>query len=267
MNARRIAAAFAALIAFAAPQSEARRLWMLPSATVLSGEAPWITVDASFSSELFQPSFALTLDGLLVTAPDGSTVAASNLHRGQKRSSFDLKLEQEGTYTLSLMRESVFAFWQQDGEQKRWIGTPEGFAANVPADAAELRASVIQRRIDTFVTRRAPTAQAGRQTGKGLELVPVTHPNDLMVDEAARFRLLLDGKPATGLEVTIVPGGNRYRDQVNETVLRTDADGAIAFTFPQPGMYWLGASVRDDNSGLPRVARRASYSATFEVLP
>ena len=33
--------------------AQAHRAWMLPSATVLSGEEPWITVDAAVSNDLF----------------------------------------------------------------------------------------------------------------------------------------------------------------------------------------------------------------------
>lgn len=36
--------------------------------------------------------------------------------------------------------------------------------------------------------------------------MPVTHPNDLVNGEAATFQMLLDGKPAAGLEVTVTKG-------------------------------------------------------------
>jgi len=53
--------------------ANAHRTWMLPSATVLSGNDPWVTVDAAVSNDLFYfEHFPLRLDGLQVTAPDGS---------------------------------------------------------------------------------------------------------------------------------------------------------------------------------------------------
>ncbi|MFX7306659.1 DUF4198 domain-containing protein, partial [Acinetobacter baumannii] len=87
----------------------------------------------------------------------------------------------------------------------------------------------------------------------GLEMVPVTHPNDLAAGEEATFRLLLDGRPAAGVEVSVVPGGNRYRDRLGEMKVTTAEDGSFAVTWPGPGMYWLSASVRDANSGMPGV--------------
>ncbi|WP_258079450.1 DUF4198 domain-containing protein, partial [Xanthomonas arboricola] len=35
-------------------------------------------------------------------------------------------------------------------------------------------------RVETFVTRGAPTTTVFKPAGKGIELVPVTHPNDLV---------------------------------------------------------------------------------------
>jgi hypothetical protein len=248
--------------------AQAHRAWLLPSATVLSGEDPWVTVDAAISNDLFYfEHFPMPLDGLAVLAPDGGAAAAENLGRGRYRSTFDLRLAQPGTYRVAVVGDGMTASWQQDGQPRRWRGTREAFAREVPADAPGLRATLGQRRVEFFATRGAPSDQALQPVRQGLELVPVTHPNDLVAGEPARFRLLLDGAAAAGIEVEVVPGGNRYRDALNDMKLRTDAEGVFAVTWPGPGLYWLGASVRDDRSGIPGVPRSASYAATLEVLP
>ena len=39
-------------------------------------------------------------------------------------------------------------------------------------------------------------------------------------------------------------------------------------TWPEAGMYWLEANLRDDRATLPQAnARRLGYVATLEVLP
>jgi hypothetical protein len=60
--------------------------------------------------------------------------------------------------------------------------------------------------------RDARRAEAISTTGKGLEFAPITHPDDLVADQPAKLRFLVDGQPAKGLKLTIVPGGKRYRD-------------------------------------------------------
>jgi uncharacterized GH25 family protein len=246
----------------------AHRAWMLPSATVLSGDSPWVTVDAAISNDLFyfehQP---MGLDGLVITAPDGSPAAAENPSRGRYRSTFDFQLKQAGTYRVAVAGDGMAASWRQDGQPRRWRGTREAFAREVPANAEGLRVSVNQRRVEFFVTRGAPNDRALQPSNAGLELVPVTHPNDLVVGEPARFRMLLDGQPAAGIEVTVIAGGIRYRDNLGEVKVKADETGVIEVRWQGPGMHWLSGSVRDDRSGIPNVQRNASYVATFEVMP
>ena len=69
---RRGALAAASLVALlAAPvAANAHRQWMLPSATVLSGNNPWITVDAAVSNDLFYFDHnPMRLEGIAVIAP------------------------------------------------------------------------------------------------------------------------------------------------------------------------------------------------------
>ena len=48
----------------------------------------------------------------------------------------------------------------------------------------------------------------------------------------------------------------------------TDAEGKFSVKWPEPGMYWIEAVVRDDKSPVKEVKqRRAGYVATLEVLP
>ena len=94
--------------------------------------------------------------------------------------------------------------------------------------------------------------------------------NDLFVGDVARFRFLLDGEPAAGVEVSVVPGGIRYRDQLAEMKLETDAEGIVSIEWAEPGMYWLSASKgapRGESGTLAEPARRTRYTATLEVLP
>lgn len=258
-----------ALVALLPLSAHAHRQWLLPSATVLSGSDPWVTVDAAVSNDLFYfEHFPLRLDNLSVSAPDGSPAKAENQSTGRYRSTFDVHLSAPGTYKLAVVNNGLLASYKENGQTKRWRGSAEDFAQKVPANAQELQVTQSESRLETFVTAGKPTTQALKTSGRGLELAPVTHPNDLFAGEPANFRLLLDGKPAANVEVEVVPGGNRYRDQLGEMKVKTDADGKFTVKWPWPGMYWIEAEVRDDKVSLkPAKARRAAYMATFEVLP
>ena len=112
----------------------------------------------------------------------------------------------------------------------------------------------------------APSTGALKTTGKGLELEPITHPNDLVASEKGRFKLLLDGRPAAGVEVDVVLGGARYRAKGPELKVTTGADGVFEVTWPEAGMYWVEAAVRGKAEG-SAPAQNSTYVATFEVLP
>jgi len=159
----------------------------------------------------------------------------------------------------------VMARWEEDGKPKRWRGSAAEMAANIPANAAKLEVQQVQRRVEAFVSVGKPSALTA--VGKGLELVPLRHPNDLYAGEAAKFRFLLDGKPARDLEVEIIAGGTRYRDAPDAIVSKTDANGEVSVQWPAAGLYWLDAGVEDESATVPNVKkRRANYDATFEVL-
>ena len=247
----------------------AHKAWLLPSQTVMAGTDPWITVDAAVSNDLFYFNHVpMPLERLAITAPDGSKVDAQNGATGKYRSVFDVQLKQQGTYRIAMVNSGLSASWEEDGQPKRWRGTAEKFANEVPRDAKDLKVSQSVGRVETFVTNGSPNDTALKPTGEGIELVPVTHPNDLFAGEEAKFKLQIDGKPAAGLELEIVRGGTRYRNAQDEIKVTTDADGAFSVNWPEAGMYWLETTTQDDKTSLPQARqRRLSYVATLEVLP
>jgi len=261
------AALVVAATALFAGTASAHRTWLLPSATVLSGKDTWVTVDAAVSNDLFYFEHnPLNLDNLSILAPDGSPVTAENTSKGRYRSTFDFKLEQPGTYKVMVVNKGVFGSFKVDGQQRRVRSTAEKIAQDIPANATDVRITETNGRIETFVTSGKANDKTFTPTNSGLELVPVTHPNNLVAGEKATFRLMLDGAPAANVDVEIVPGGIRYRDKLGDTKVKTDESGTFTVTWPTPGMYWMNASVQDDKSTIKDARRRASYTTTVEVL-
>ena len=262
--------ALALAAALATPlAAHAHKAWLQPSQTVLAGNTPWVTVDAAVSNDLFYFNHVpLRLENLAITAPDGSRVQPQNPATGKYRSVFDLELTQPGTYRMAVVNKGLNAQWQENGQPKRWRGNAATFATEVPQGAQGLQVSESLNRVETFVTSGSPSEGALKPSGEGLELVPVTHPNDLFAAEAAKFRLHIDGKPASGIEVEIVRGSTRYRNAQDEIKVTTDANGEFAVTWPEAGMYWLEATTEDAKTSVPQAKqRRLGYVATLEVLP
>ncbi len=262
-------------IALMAGAADAHRRWLMPSATVFSGEKELLSVDAAVSNGLFYfEHVAAPLDDLVVTGPDGQPVAPTVLGKGKYRSVFDVELGKQGTYRVALASDGVMGSYMLAGERKRFrgTGTLEAARASLPAEATEVQLGEVSSRVETFVTLGAPNDTALKPTGRGVELVPVTHPNDLVAGEAAQFRFLLDGRPAAGLSVEFTAGGTRYRNAEETQDLTTDAEGLVTLTAKAPGMYYVEVTPPRPAGGAggpPRApaGRRASYAAVLEFMP
>lgn len=255
----------------------AHRMWFLPSGTVFSGTDSWVTVDAAVSNDLFffdhQPG---RLENVKVWQPDGTPGQLQNGATGRYRSVFDVKLDKPGTWKIGSEMSGVMGSFKVNGEEKRVggrRGPPQPGApapltvADIPANATDVKLTETISRNEIFVTAGEPTTTVLKTTGRGLELAPITHPDELVAGEAAKFRFLVDGKPAAGLKVTAIPGGKRYRDAEGGMDVTTDAQGVATITWPSAGMYWLNATLTDAKSSQPRVTeRRLAYTTTVEVL-
>ncbi len=255
--------------------AQAHRSWLKPSTVQVEGKAQWVTIDAATSEGIFDfDSFPLKLDGLTVTGPDGQPVAFDAPVTGHLRSTFDLQLNTPGTYRVTVANAAVMGSYVQGGETKRFRGTEADLAKTVPADATDVKLSRMYNRFDTFVTSGKGNDTALQPTGKGLELVAVTHPSDLIVDAPATFKFLLDGKPLPNLSITVIPGGARFRNALKEATVTTDANGIATVNWTQAGDFLLTANypprpqkTEGEAPANDMPAQRYTYSATFEVLP
>lgn len=262
-------AATVALAAMASTPAYAHRQWMLPSSTVVSGDDGWVTVDAAVSNDVFyfehQP---MRLDAMKAFSPDGKEAEIQNKATGRYRSVFDVQLNQRGTWRIASAITSLSGTYMLNGKEERLPRgvTAESLAERLPAGASDVKTSESVNRNEIFVTVGEPTTTVFKAEGSGIELVPITHPNDLVAGEAATFQFLMDGKPAAGLTVTAIRGGIRYRDDLGQQDLKTDADGKVVINWSEAGMYWVNVTTPRAEEGAAPRARRASYVTTLEVL-
>lgn len=263
----------ALLLAGVALNAYAHKPWLLPSSTMVESKDAWVTFDAAISEDLFdidhQP---LKLDNLAVTGPDGAKVELQNAQSGRLRSTFDLKLAKPGTYKVALVQQSVMGSYKLKGESKRFRGSEESLAKDVPAGAEDVKITRMQSRLESFVSANKTDEAVFKPTGVGLELVPVTHPNDMRAGEKATWRFLLDGKPAANQAFSLIPGGVRYRGTLGEVRQSTDAKGELTFALPPAGMYlvsasWPAAAAPEPGQAPQFAPRRVTYAATVEILP
>ncbi|WP_371322873.1 DUF4198 domain-containing protein [Dechloromonas sp. ZY10] len=262
------------LLALLPLAAEAHRSFLLPSTTAVEGKDPWVTVDAAVGENAFEfDANPLKLDGLSITGPDGKPVAPAQSFTGKRRSVFDVQLAKPGSYRIALVGENAMASYKLNGEAKRWRGSVEALDKEIPAGASELQVTRTHSRIETIVTAGQFGGDALKPAGVGLEVLPLSATDEYHAGEAARFRVLLDGKPLPELKVALVPGNVRYRGVLREVTATTDVRGEFSVTWPFAEMYWISASYPARPvvaEGQPRPAppaKRWTYAGTVEVQP
>lgn len=266
--------------ALALPASlSAHRQWMVPSTTTVAEADTYVTFDGASSNDLFFPDHQPLRVEPTVIAPDGTVSKVENFNIGKYRSTFDVHISKPGTWRVANVNNSFSGTYMLDGKEQRVGGrgapapTPAslvtapaaapGTPPQLPPGATDVKLAEIFNRNEVFVTSGSPTVP--KPTGKGLELVPVTHPNDLVADEPATFAFTVDGKPAAGLKVQVIAGSAKFRDGLKDMTLTTDAAGKVTIKWPMAGMYWLNVTATGKSTALPNAEKRMSYTATLEV--
>jgi hypothetical protein len=258
--------------------------YILPSHTILSGQAPqYVTLSASISNDIFHPDKPLGnngggvvnpfLQGIFqfikptITLPDGSLSDNILWQAYARQSVADLKLEQSGTYKISFIQSPtpLTTFTNAEGEKSRQFGEQ----VPMPSGATDIVRHTVHSRVETYITHNAPSEAALKASGQGLEVLPLTHPNDLFVGEPAQFQLLLNGKHLPqGIEVELTREGTRHRNQRGIQHLTTDPQGNVTVDFDQAGFYLL--EVEYTEPGLPDSGIKFQHHSlylTLEVSP
>lgn len=250
--------------------------------------------------------FPLPVVQVKVWAPDGTMREVENPSTGRYRSTFDVKIDKAGTWKIGTEGTSLNGSFKVNGEEWRVggrrnmpappggmarvgaagapaamppreggaMGGPMGgpprnsvaSAADIPANATDVKLTEVVSSNYVFVSAGEPSTGVFAIKGKGLEMQPVTHPDSLVSDEPAQFRFLIDGKPAAGLKVNVVPGNKKFRAAEQAQELTAGADGLVRVSWPVAGIYWINAVATDNRASTPRATeRRMSYTMTVEV--
>lgn len=264
----------------------------------------FVTVEAALTENFFAPDFPIRSAGdYWVTGPTGGPVKADAVTTLKEFTAIEVSLPTVGTYRISTGDRAgrttrwvkVDGAWKMvraagggQGRPPEMARPPEGGRpsggggggeAGRPAGpnrfieeaavppGAETVTSQSFSRVETYVSRGAPSREALKPVGQGLELEPVSHPNEIFVGDAFKFRLLMDGKPLPGVAFTVARGGDVYAESRYAFAGKTDAAGAGAATFAQPGVYLLEADYPPRVEGVVSepVTRSAQYTLTFEV--
>lgn len=246
----------------------AHKRWLLPTDFSLS-DAETVTVDFTASNNIFYVDKGMPLTGVQALSPTGKTVSIDNPTQGKRRSSFDVDIAAQGTYRVFVQGTPVyFLSYELPGVEKLHYerGPQEHLKTVVPPGAENVQFAQSTALIESYITLGAPSVPVPLATAKGITLRPVSHPSELYADEPAEFVLLLNGEPALGQALTVIPEGTRYRDSQSEGEFSADDKGLVRVEWQGPGRYLLEAAVEVPGDGAEFAVYYYNYFLTVEVL-
>jgi hypothetical protein len=224
-----------------------------------------MTLDASFAEKFFVPEVAFANSIYLVSQPDGKTTTPDFMSQLKTRVVIEHKLKEDGTYRFSTGKRlgRVFKTYELDGKRH----SMENPAESIPKGTKLLSFFQSLTLAETYATKGAPNDVAFSAYNTGLEFVPVTHPNELFVDESFEFISLFDGKPIDGLKVEVFLAKDQLTNEKPTFELMSNSKGSLSFTPTEAGTYLLLARHRSDapaTSIAPQISN--TYTLVIEAV-
>ena len=220
--------------------------WVLPSHFTVSKEGgDWLTFDVTASHGTFVFDKPAGSQNAFVIMPDGRSERPNFTLTGKRRSVFDFFFAEEGTHKVAVNNEPTYYTEYKVGgrDTMKWIKASKLDRDKLlPEKARDVRTGVFFTRAETYVTVGKPTNKALQIEGKYLELLPITHPADIVEGEPVELQFYFYGEKQAGVTVEITREGTLYRNHQEQIDVISDEQGKVTFTPKVAGRYILKAS-------------------------
>ncbi len=224
-----------------------------------------VSVEASFTEKFFVPEVVFGETPFAITVPDGSQLPFGDIRQFKLRTIAEQKLPNtKGTYRLSTGPRlgAIFRSWERNGKTE----VARDPKQVMPDDAKLISHYQSLSVSEAYVTAGAPTRDALKPRGRGLEIVPVTHPSDLFSGEKFEFVVQHDGAPLADQKVDIYRSAMDLSNQHSAESLKTDAQGRISYALAKPGIYLVLIRHRAKApEGAAAPSYGYNYTLTFRV--
>lgn len=245
--------------------------WVLPSHFTVSKEGgDWLTFDVTASHGTFVFDKPAGSESAQVVMPDGRKERPNFVIRGKRRSIFDFYFEEEGTHKVQINNVPSYYTQYKAGRRDTVKWAPANKAERdtlLPEKSRDVATQLSFTRAESYITVGKPTDKALEMDGKYLELLPITHPSDIVEGEEVSFQFYFNGEPQQGVTAEITREGTLYRNQQEQIDVISDNEGKITFIPDVAGRYLMKANYKGELKNNP-LADTASVNVhfTFEAM-
>jgi Domain of unknown function (DUF4198) len=245
--------------------------WVLPSHFTVSKEGgDWLTFDVTASHGTFVFDKPAGSESAQVVMPDGRKERPNFVIRGKRRSIFDFYFEEEGTHKVQINNVPSYYTQYKAGRRDTVKWAPANKAERdtlLPEKSRDVVTQLSFTRAESYITVGKPTDKALEMDGKYLELLPITHPSDIVEGEEVSFQFYFNGEAQQGVTAEITREGTLYRNQQEQIDVISDSEGKVTFTPDVAGRYLMKANYKGELKNNP-LADTASVNVhfTFEAM-
>ncbi|CAM4180583.1 DUF4198 domain-containing protein [Acinetobacter pragensis] len=217
-----------------------------------------MTMLSGYAEEALNTEYALKDIQFTVIQPDQSQISIQPQSYLESATLFDLKLPEQGTYTVYGKTSYPIQYAQYDKQWKVFVDAaadkapalserdyviPSDFKGKTPKKINTIR----EWNIQTYISKETTSAIAA--TPAPIQVAFQTHPNSIEAGKPVQLQLNKAGKPFAHAEVLIRAQGTT--DKQAQTIA-VQANGSVTATFPHAGNYLLEISEKPASKTIPK---------------
>lgn len=206
-----------------------------------------LLIESSFTEFPFQADFAMDSPLFSMIDPSGKQTAIVPLAKTSAAIYLEPTLNGDGTYRINA--------GVRKGPKYNAIETADGklyFAEDMKKK--EGRKTFLQyfSGADTYLAKGTPGYQP-RRMNTGLEIIPLSSPNQVLVNDKISFQVFQDGKPVSNARIVVVYGYEHYEkhrvedlydvENVRGSNIHADEKGIFNFIPSRAGIFLLFVTV------------------------
>lgn len=206
-----------------------------------------LQIESSFTEFPFQADFAMSSPCFSIIDPQGKQSTISPTARTCAAEYLEPKLGNDGIYRIHA--------GVRKGPKYRAIETADGklyFADDIKTKQGKMTHMQYFSSADTYICK-GDTSFRAKPMSDGVEIIPLSSPNNMTPDCKKQFQVYENGKPATNARVVVVYDGERYEynrigdlydvENIRSSNIHTDHNGIFTFTPKKTGLVLLFVTI------------------------
>ncbi len=241
---RMIAPAFLWAALCSASLCSAHQKWLWPNRFVAEKAPALVSFDVTWSDQPFAAEAGVGDKPITIVDPEGRSASPDRVFIGKTKSTAEAELTQEGTYRLESI--DPLAYWTQIESESgtQWLKQNKAEVSGKKI----VRSDLYWSKALAYVTIGKSTAMPPQLESDPLNIVPATHPNEVVAGSPFELSVLSYGKPLAGAAIKVFDS-HTARHEPLKTVT-CDDQGSAELQFESPGLHLLACQlereVKDD---------------------